>query len=87
MINPIVHALLITVVDDADEAIAKGFDYNKGPNKAQAVALTDVVVVRRGTERGLSTVDFVLVDDTGQKYAFTMTGRMLKSIQTFPEGS
>ena len=44
------------------------------------IEVKEVVVVRRGTEAGRPTVDFVLEDDSGQRFVFMITGNLLKSI-------
>ena len=37
-------------------------------------------IVRNGTESGLSTVDLILVDESGQKYMMMITGRLIHSL-------
>lgn len=74
----IMHHLNITVCKDAADAIAKGFDYKN--RKVTPVNITDAVVVQNGTVGGHSTVDFVMVDEAGNKYAVMVTGRLLKGL-------
>lgn len=70
--------LSVTMCEDAQDAVAKGFNY-EAP-EFTAVSVEKVVVVKRGTVNNNSTVDFVLVDETGKKYVFMVTGHLLKSI-------
>lgn len=69
--------LKITICQNAEDAVAKGYKYNP-PIKALNIA--EVVVVREGTEGGNPTVDLILVDVTGNKYVTMVTGNLLKSI-------
>lgn len=73
------------VCKDAEDARNKGFDYTgadaTGQNPAYyPIKLDKVVVVQNGTVQGNPTVDFVLQDETGKKFVFVMTGRLLKMI-------
>ena len=72
--------LAITVCNDADDAIAKGFDYASKGDEFKPIEISQVVVVRNGTVGGNSTVDLVLKDQTGQKYVVMLTGALVKSI-------
>lgn len=74
----IMNALTLIVCEDADEAIAKGFDYNTRNTKP--VEITEVVVVNKGTEEGNPTVDFVMRDQEGNEYVVMVTGRLIKMI-------
>lgn len=78
MVNPVHQHLSITVCETAADAIAKGFDYNDG--KTRPVEVKQVVVVRKGTQAGNSTVDFLLEDDQGRRFVFMVTGNLLKTI-------
>lgn len=78
MVNPLTRNVPIAICLDAEDAIAKGFNW-----KAQDVKPIEVkqcVVVRKGTEQGNATVDFLLVDDTGQLFVFMITGNLLRAI-------
>lgn len=70
----------ITVCEDARDATKQGFFYREPVYKG--VTIDKVVVVKKGTVEGNSTVDFILVDATGQQYVVMVTGRLLKSIPT-----
>ena len=80
MVNPITRHLTISICDDPADAIAKGFDWNAATPVVKPIEVTQVVVVRKGTQPGNATVDFVLTDDTGQRFVFMVTGNLLKTI-------
>lgn len=69
--------LKVTVCQDADDAIKKGFVY-RAPIKP--VEIDNVVVVRNGTEGNNSTVDLLLKDEDGNQFVVMLTGNLLKSI-------
>lgn len=71
------QSLAVVVCEDADDAINKGFLYREG---FTGVHIDKVVVVRKGTEAGKSTVDFILKDEKGNQYVVMVTGALLKSI-------
>lgn len=77
MVNPVHTSLSIEVCSDANDAIAKGYNY---PATMRPIEVKKVVVVQNGTEGGRPTVDFILKDATGQEFVFMVTGRLLKSI-------
>lgn len=73
--------LSIVICQDAADACAQGFDYAKAPRgEYKPIELSKAVVVRDGTESNKPTVDFVLTDETGQKYVVMLTGALIKSI-------
>lgn len=80
MTNPIHNHLSIAICEDGPDAAAKGFDYAASAGVYKPIEVKQVVVVRKGTESGKPTVDFVLEDETGQKFVFVVTGALLKSI-------
>lgn len=80
MVNPIHLDLSVHIVQDADEAIAEGYDWAMADPPVKPVEVKKLVVVRNGTEMGLPTVDFLMEDDSGQRYVFMVTGALLKSI-------
>jgi hypothetical protein len=45
-----------------------------------SATLTECVIVRRGTEEGRSTVDFVVLGADGEKYVVMLTGRIVRAI-------
>lgn len=77
--GPQLH-LAVTVCADADDAIAKGYDYASKGNEFKPIEITEAVVVRKGTVGGNSTVDLVLKDEKGQKFVVMLTGALVKSI-------
>lgn len=77
--NGIHSTLNITICKDARDAAMQGFDYAAG-EEHKPIRITNVVVVKEGTQEGRSTVDFVLEAENGQKFVCMVTGRLLKSI-------
>jgi hypothetical protein len=80
MTDPLHNHLAVTVCADATDAVAKGFNWVEASPPVKPIEIKQVVVVRNGTEQGHPTVDFVLEDETGQRFVFMVTGRLLKSI-------
>ena len=80
MVNPLHQHLDITICADAAEAIADGFNWAVATPAIKPIEVKQVVVVRNGTQAGKPTVDFLLEDDTGQRFVFMVTGALLKSI-------
>lgn len=80
MTNPIHNLLSIEICVDAADAIARCFNWNTTMPVVKPVEVKKVIVVRHGTESGNPTVDFLLEDETGQRFVFTVTGNLLKSI-------
>lgn len=83
MTNPLHNHLNITICEDAADAIAKGFNWaapQPGEQPVKPIEVQKVVVVRNGTQAGNPTVDFVLQDETGQRFVFMVTGALLKAI-------
>lgn len=70
--------LKITVCSDAADAVAQGFNYSAEPERYKPIEIERAVVVQNGTEGGNSTVDFILKDQTGQRFVVMLTGRLLK---------
>lgn len=77
-LNNIVTYLPVTICDDAAEAIKGGYDHFA--NGTKPIGVTQAVVIRKGTVDGNATVDFVLEDEAGVKYAFMITSALLKMI-------
>ena len=69
--------LNVHICENAEDAIQKGHVYREG---VKAVEIDKVVVVRKGTEAGNSTVDLVLKDQEGNTFVVMVTGNLLKSI-------
>lgn len=83
MTNPLHNHLDIAICADAADACANGYDYaarNKAGESIKPIRVEKVVVVRNGTVAGNASVDFLLEDETGQKFVFMVTGNLLKSI-------
>lgn len=78
--NPVHQHLSVTICDGAADAIAKGYDYKTQTPPPKPIEVKEVVVVRGGMQSGSATVDFVLEDETGQRFVFMVTGNLLKSI-------
>lgn len=77
---PLTNEIDIIVCEDSAEAVAKGFDWNDDENAVKPIELKHVVVVQNGTERGMPAVDFVLKDETGQHFVFSIPGFLLNMI-------
>ncbi len=77
----VMQHLKITIVEDVDEAIEKGYNYTE-VGGFKPIRIAEVVVVRKGTEGGNSTVDLILETETGELYVVMVTGALLKSIPT-----
>ena len=75
---PVTTHLTVSVVEDAAQAIAEGHHY-EAP-QFTSLRIEGAVIVRKGTQEGNSTVDFVLVDETGKKYVVMITGNLLKAL-------
>ena len=80
MVNPLCTHLHLTICADADDAIKQGFNWSAAVHPVKHIEVKKVVVVRKGTQAGNATVDFVLEDETGQRFVFMITGNLLKSI-------
>ena len=80
MTNPLHQHLSIRICADAQDAIDNGFDWKAATPPVKPIEIKKVVVVRDGTQAGNATVDFLLEDETGQRFVFMVTGNLLKSI-------
>lgn len=80
MVNPLHNHLDVTICADAADAIAQGFNWREADPAVKPIEVQKVVVVRNGTQAGNATVDFVLQDETGQRFVFMITGNLLKSL-------
>lgn len=78
MKSSIHNSLSIRIFDTAKEAIDEGFVYREPAVKP--IKVLTAVVVRKGTVAGNPTVDFLLEDETGQRFVFLITGNLLKTI-------
>lgn len=75
--------LKIIMAEDGRDAAMMGYDYAAG-EEYKPIRVTEIVVIRKGTEGGNPTVDFLLQAPDGQKYVFMVTGALLKSIPCAP---
>lgn len=80
MVNPLHNRLDVTICADAEDAIAQGFNWREVEPAVKPIEVQKVIVVRNGTQAGNATVDFVLQDETGQRFVFMITGNLLKSL-------
>jgi hypothetical protein len=83
MFNVINNSITVAICRNAAEAIESGYMY-KDEDEYKPITIHKVVVVQEGTVNKNPTVDFILEDETGQKYVFMITGRLLKSIPCDP---
>lgn len=74
------NTLKVSIVENASDATRHGFFYR--PPIFKPIAIEQVVVVKKGTVAGKSTVDLILQDEHGQKYVVMLTGKLLRSIPT-----
>jgi hypothetical protein len=78
-----VHSSLsIEVCDSPRDAIEKGYNYASNKS-AEPISVEKVIVVRKGTQSGRSTVDFLLKTEDGKQYVFMVTSALLESIPSF----
>lgn len=80
MTNPIHNTLSIEICADANDAIARGYDWKGVSPAVKPIEVKKVIVVRQGTKGGNPTVDFLLEDEHGQLFVFMVTGNLLKMI-------
>lgn len=73
----VMNSLDVVICEDADDAIAKGYDYGPDFNR---IEIQKVVVVKNGTAAGKSTADLIIVDENGNKSVVMLTGALLKAI-------
>jgi hypothetical protein len=73
--------LEIAICDSVQDAIDKGYSYSEPEYKR--ARLVKAVVVKDGMESGNSSVDLILVDDSGQKYVALVSSALVKSIPAF----
>ena len=73
------NRISVVVCEDVSDAVRAGYDYSKDET-IKPIDIEKIVVVRRGTEGGNPTVDFILRAEDGSRYVFMLTGRLLKSI-------
>lgn len=80
MVNPLTNHLDITICDGPNDAIAKGFNWSAQTPPVKPIEVKKVVVVRNGMASGKASVDFLLEDETGQRFVFIVTAALLKAI-------
>lgn len=78
--NSVHNHIHVKFCDDAADAISKGYDWNKVEPPVKPIQIKEVIVVRKGTEAGNATVDFLLEDETGQRFVFMITANLLRVI-------
>lgn len=82
--NGIQQGLRVVICEDPHDAIKRGYLYR--PPVYKPIRINEAVVVKGGAESGNSTVDLVLEDEHGQKYALLIPSALLKSIPAFGPG-
>lgn len=70
--------LKISVARDAEDAVAMGFDYHQPHFKAATI--DRAVVVLDGTVGHRATVDFIFIDESGQRHVAMVTMRLVEMI-------
>lgn len=76
------YHLPIEICQNGDDAIQKGYVYRRP--EYQPINITKVVVIRDGTTEGNPSVEFLLMDEKGQKYVVGLTGALIKMIPCAP---
>lgn len=66
-----------TIVENAQEAIDRGYDYNKRKPMPEGLKIKEAVVVRAGMASGQPTVDLIMEDRYGSEYVVMTTGNLL----------
>ena len=79
-VNPLTTNVKVTVCADASDAIKSGYDYRAKDDEYKALELKEIVIVRDGTVAGRPTADFIVQDETGQKFVFMITGGLLRAL-------
>lgn len=79
MVNPLTQHLAIAICSDSAEAVARGFHWAADP-AVKPIEVKQAVVVLDATEGGNSSVDFVLEDETGQRFVFLITANLLRTL-------
>lgn len=69
----------VSICKDARDAAMRGFDYAAGEDY-KPIRITQAVVVQDGTVTNQPTVDFILQDESGQKFVVMMTGNLLNMV-------
>lgn len=82
-VNPITSTLKLALFEEPSQAAEAGYDYNGANHLAKPVEVKEVVVIKNGTQGGKSTADFILEDETGQKFVFMIPTALLRSIPHF----
>lgn len=72
--------LTLTICDDAQDAIDKGFDYNKWEKAPTPLNIETAVVVRKGMQSGAATYDLLLVDSNGNKFVTLISAGLMKTM-------
>lgn len=78
MVDSTKQILCVEICQSPLDAIEKGYVW-RSP-KTKPIEVVKVIVVRKGTQEGNATVDFLLEDETGQQFVFMLTGNLVKSI-------
>lgn len=75
----------IQIYTTAQEAAQAGHIYRQP--RYEAINLDRVVIIRRGTQNGLPTIDLVFKDQHGQEHVNMITGRLLAMIVATANGA
>ena len=76
------NSLNVVICEDGEDALQKGHFYGEDVTR---VNIEKVVVVRRGTQEGNPTVDFVMVDEKDNRSIVALTGRLLRTVPCWDE--
>ena len=75
--------LNIKVVDSPEDAP----HYNRDMVDVRAATITQVIVVKKGTVEGRSTVDFQFTDQQGAQYVAMITGTLILQLASVIKGA
>lgn len=80
----IVKHITLNICENVEQAIERGFSYNKPEIKP--IDIERFVIVAKGTKAKKPTVDIVLKDERGQRYVVMITGALLESVVAACQG-
>lgn len=76
----VTHGFKVKVFPNGEAASEGGFDYNAWDPQPKGLKIEEMIIVQNGTVSGNATVDLVLVDADGNKYAALVTANLLKAL-------
>lgn len=77
--EPITTNLSIEIFETGKEATEAGFNYFDKP-EFNGIKIQKAIVVKEGTIEGNSTVDFISIDQFGNKHVVMITANLLRAV-------